>query len=101
MSIKKGHTECALFLIDQSFPVDIPKKNGVTALSMAAFQGSLPVVKALLRAGARIDTQSSKGLSPLHFAIRSKKLEVVKYVFDEQKDLQLDAWPVWEKSPLF
>ena len=54
----KGHLDTVKMLIAHKAIVDAPAPDGTTALMMAAFSGSQPVVQALLDAGAEVTTQN-------------------------------------------
>ena len=83
IAVKKEYVETVTSLIDLKFPVDIPKKNGVTALGIAAFSGNLIILRALHKAGARLDVTSGKGgLTPLILSIKSHKFDCLRYIVD-------------------
>ena len=54
------------------------ERNGQTALMWAAAENHVPVVSALIDAGAAVDARSKGGFTPLRFAVRRGHLEVVR-----------------------
>jgi hypothetical protein len=54
-------------------PVDVATPRGITALSVAAADGNLELVRALLKAGAKPNAVDSDGESPLHCARRAPR----------------------------
>lgn len=60
--------------------------TGQTALMWAAVHGDLPVVKALLAAGADIHASTRAGSRPLHFAVQQGALPVAKLLLEAGAD---------------
>ncbi len=58
--------------------IDAKTQNGDTALCIAAKHGDLEAVKALIMAGANVNHQNNKGLTPLMLATQNKYLETMK-----------------------
>lgn len=58
--------------------IDAQTQNGDTALCIAAKHGDLEAVKALIMAGANVNHQNNKGLTPLMLATQNKYLETMK-----------------------
>lgn len=69
------------------FPLEDGKKNGVTAMSIACLRGNVRMVEMLHKAGASLNANSKLGISPLTHAIRSKKLDCVKYLIDNKAEI--------------
>jgi ankyrin repeat protein len=63
--------------------VDAKDDAGSTPLHIASFYNNLPVVKALLSAGADILAARNDGKLPIHFAVSEGKSEVSKYLLRE------------------
>ncbi|GBG30274.1 Ankyrin repeat domain-containing protein 50 [Hondaea fermentalgiana] len=61
---------------------NMPNKEGLRPLHIAARKGDIVVVKALLEAGALSALRSSAGSTPLHLAARHGHLEVAKALID-------------------
>lgn len=68
-------------------PVDTPSRFGATPLMLAANEGKLEMVEALLKAGAQVHLKDSGGKSVLSYASSSKNLAVVKKVYNANKNL--------------
>jgi ankyrin repeat protein len=56
---------------------------GDTPLHLASFWDQLPVVKALLSAGADIRAANNEGLLPVHYAVNRRNSEVAEYLFQQ------------------
>lgn len=79
------------------YPLNYTKNNGVTALGIAAFKGHLKILDMLYRAGADINI----GTSPLYLAIKTDKIDAVKFLI-ERGALVHDPTSVnSDYSPLF
>ncbi|KAK6603745.1 ankyrin repeat protein [Botrytis cinerea] len=80
-----GHKECVQVLIDHGAKLE--KESGMykqTALSFAAKNGNLEIVKLLLNSGARLEAQDTDGWTPLIWALRSEHPKVVKFLIGEE-----------------
>ena len=58
--------------------IDAKTQNGDTALCIAAKHGDPETAKALIMAGANVNHQNNKGLTPLMLATQNKYLETMK-----------------------
>jgi ankyrin repeat protein len=94
---RNGNVELVRLLLSRKVDVNATSsgrgatvKNGViqfgriTALHMAAVSGTLDVLKALLAAGASVDAQDVRGMTPLMFAIATDRAnpKVVRMLLD-------------------
>lgn len=83
-------------LIDRGADVNATDKYGWTSLMLAARQGHLKIVQALLnRSGINIDAKNIKGLTALIFAILYGKADVAKVLIHHGADVNLaknDGW---------
>ena len=68
----KGQLAMVRLLIADKAIINAPAPDGTTALMMAAFAGSEPVVRALLEAGADVTTQNLKAQDAADWALLSK-----------------------------
>lgn len=68
----KGQLAMVKLLIADKAIINAPAPDGTTALMMAAFAGSEPVVRALLAAGADVTTQNLKAQDAADWALLSK-----------------------------
>ena len=65
---KLGDAEAAEKLLAEGADVDQKDARGITALGVAVGFNKLPVIKALVKAGANVKLTDSKGHTPLHYA---------------------------------
>ena len=71
----------------QEPPEKLPKSvNGITPLQLAAIQGKIKAMKALIKAGADINARNAQKLTALHLAIGEGRLEVARFLLDEGAD---------------
>lgn len=85
-----------LLIANKSTDVDLSNKLGETPLMLAAIDGNLPVVKALVeKRNAQID---HIGWTPLHYACAKGQLEVAKYLIS--KGAIIDSLSVGDNTPL-
>jgi uncharacterized protein len=68
----KGQLAMVKLLIADKAIINAPAPDGTTALMMAAFAGSEPIVRALLEAGADVATQNLKAQDAADWALLSK-----------------------------
>lgn len=78
--------ETAKVLIEAGSAVNAAAHNGVTALSIAAQRGELPLVRLLLTAGADIEAATRHGSTPIMRAAENGHLEVVDVLLDAGAD---------------
>ena len=85
-----------LLIANKATDVDLSSKLGETPLMLAAIDGNLPVVKALVeKRNAQID---HIGWTPLHYACAKGQLEVAKYLIS--KGAIIDSLSVGDNTPL-
>lgn len=80
-AIRSGDTNGAIGLIDSGIDVNQHDGQNFHALDVAAGYGNLPVVKALIEKGARIDIGE-----PLYWAAKGGHAEVAKYLIEKGVD---------------
>lgn len=101
IAVKKDNIHVIQTLLDIHYPLDYTKNNGVTACGIASYKGSLKILDMLYKAGADINITAKNGIGPLYLAIKSNKLDCVKYLI-ERKALTHFQDPIRsEFSPLF
>ena len=91
-----GRTRLAQLLLgydkdDKNDLVNSPSSDGWTPLHVAAHYGRESFVRMLLQHGARIDSLSTKGTSPLQLAIIREKLPCVKLLLDAGSDIDIQS----------
>ncbi|RSL93854.1 hypothetical protein CEP52_012984 [Fusarium oligoseptatum] len=70
-----GHVDQVKALIDGGADVNVKRKNGIPALSIAA---NAEIVDLLIRAGVDVHATDGKGTTALHLAARRDKAEIVE-----------------------
>jgi ankyrin repeat protein len=70
----------------KDLPLNSIDRKGYTALHWASANGHLPVVKALVEAGATVDLQDEQGCTPLHLASRNGNADVVDFSLQNRAD---------------
>jgi ankyrin repeat protein len=84
VAVGGDHADIVEYLLGRpGIDVDEVGMNGERALIRACANGKLEVVKLLVAAGARIETQTGEELGPLIKAAFHGHLEVVKYLVEE------------------
>lgn len=81
-----GHIKCVKVLIEHD-GTELEKRSGwyeQTALSFAARQGNLEIVKLLLTSGARLEARDADGWTPLIWASKSEHPKVVEFLLYEE-----------------
>ncbi|MBV9576036.1 MAG: ankyrin repeat domain-containing protein, partial [Gammaproteobacteria bacterium] len=98
LAAKKGNLAMVQALLDYDNQVINHQTNeGWTALAFAVDKGHLNVVDELLKQGANPYLFTQDGLLALHLAARNNELEVLKYLLDHEKNINLnyqknDGW---------
>lgn len=87
----KGHAGTVKMLIARKAIINAPAPDGTTALMMAAFSGSEPVVRMLISAGADVTTRNLQGKSAVdwarlrkHDALAAKLDVMIKQTLDQR-----------------
>jgi ankyrin repeat protein len=70
---------------------EVGDSRGFTPLMVAAENGHLPVVRALLKAGADPNRQERYGFTALHFAVKKDRVDVVQALLDGGADPNLQS----------
>jgi len=70
IAVKRENFPVVRALIDIHYPLDYPKNNGVTALGIAAFGGSLELCDLLYFNGADVNFKNKNGINPLYLSIK-------------------------------
>jgi ankyrin repeat protein len=78
-----GATQAVIYLVENGCDINIANAIGeMTALHMAADYGHLDIVRYLISRGAKIEQADIYGFNALHFAVRSGRTAVVKYLIN-------------------
>ena len=75
---KSGNLGLLKKLIDNSIPMDVPNKYGVTPLTYAVSQGHINIYNYLLNKGAKVTRIDTAGNNLLHKAAMSGSVEIAK-----------------------
>ena len=62
--------------------------DGKTALHFACQSGSVRAAEILIKAGANVDVQTSKRITPLHIASGNGHLEIVKHLLEQGANIE-------------
>jgi ankyrin repeat protein len=89
VAVQERQRRMVVFLLSQGARVDLPFKEGWTALHLAAQTGDIDVARLLLDAGAPINAPNVIGLTPLHSAALSGHLDLTKYFISRGSDCTL------------
>ncbi|XP_061527756.1 LOW QUALITY PROTEIN: ankyrin repeat and death domain-containing protein 1A [Phycodurus eques] len=87
--------EAVELLLRRRVQVDQRDKFGVAPIHLAAWFGSLEILKLLVRAGAEQKIENEEGLNILHCAAINNHTEIVEYIVN---DLQMKELDVDDKS---
>ncbi|KAL3865979.1 hypothetical protein ACJMK2_043321 [Sinanodonta woodiana] len=95
------HEDVALFLIAKGADVNkIPtRKIHNSCLHVACQLGQARVVDALLETNLQIDLKNKNGVTPLHFALMYKNVEIAKRLIEKGCDINLSSGRL-DKTPL-
>ncbi|XP_050704204.1 ankyrin-1-like, partial [Eriocheir sinensis] len=80
-----GKAECVSTLIPVTPPTPelLQAADGHTPVHLASFYGHEAVLKALEGAGWPLYAMDGDGLTPLHWAVKARRLDVVRYLLDK------------------
>jgi ankyrin repeat protein len=74
--------DIAALLAHKDVKVDVPNKNGTTALHLCALWGHVGAARQLVAAGADPCAKTKKGKTPLETAVNEDKHDVAQYLAD-------------------
>jgi ankyrin repeat protein len=76
-----GDLDTAKLLIDSGVDIDEQEKRCMDSpLHIASRNGHIEIVSLLINSGAKINIENSYHYTPLHYAVRYKKIEVAKFI---------------------
>lgn len=83
LAVYHGHADAVELILKQPKPgLKHRNKMAFTALDGAAFKGSVPLAKLLVKAGADVNGANDAGKTPLMLAALTGRTEVVKYLLE-------------------
>jgi len=81
LAVYHGHTEAVELILKQpKLTLDHRNAMGFTALDGAAFKGSVPLAKLLVKAGADLNAKPASGKTALMLAALTDRAEMVEYL---------------------
>jgi ankyrin repeat protein len=88
-------------LVEMKFPLNELKNNGISAVAIAAMKGDKEILSLLCEAGADVNLQSKKGLSPLAMAIHAQSMECIVYLIEKGAKIEVHDPAGNDKTPIF
>ncbi|CAJ1068896.1 ankyrin repeat and death domain-containing protein 1B [Xyrichtys novacula] len=82
--------EAVQFLLQRRVKVDQKDKYGVAPIHLAAWFGSLEILKLLVQAGAEQKVENEEGLNILHCAAINNHTDIVEYIVNDLQMKELD-----------
>lgn len=83
LAVYHGHADAVEVILKQKKPgLTHRNKMGFTALDGAAFKGSVPLAKVLVKAGADVNGVSPDGKTALMLAALTNRTEMTKYLLE-------------------
>ena len=80
ITVKLGHFEVVRELIRlKNYPVDAMKKNGVTAMGIAAFRGNIKMME-LLAEKSNLQFVNAQGVGPMYLAVKGNKVDSIRFL---------------------
>ncbi|XP_055017977.1 ankyrin repeat and death domain-containing protein 1B isoform X2 [Boleophthalmus pectinirostris] len=89
-AVARKNKEAVQFLLQRRVKVDQKDKHGVTPIHLAAWFGSLDILKLLVKAGAEQKSENEEGLNILHCATINNHTEIVEYIINDLIMKELD-----------
>ncbi len=88
-----GHEEAVRLLLARGASPTLAARNAmkVAAIHAASAAGSIPIVFALIEAGADVNAAQQAGLTPLHAAAMTGQLDLAKLLLDRGADPNVKA----------
>uniref|UniRef100_A0A3Q2U4U6 Ankyrin repeat and death domain containing 1B n=1 Tax=Fundulus heteroclitus TaxID=8078 RepID=A0A3Q2U4U6_FUNHE len=78
------------FLLQRRVKVDQKDKYGMAAIHLAAWFGSLEMLKLLVQAGAEQKVENEEGLNIMHCAAINNHTEIIDYIVNDMQMKELD-----------
>ncbi|XP_040012311.1 ankyrin repeat and death domain-containing protein 1B [Xiphias gladius] len=82
--------EAVQFLLQRRVKVDQKDKYGVAPIHLAAWFGSLEILKLLVQAGAEHKVENEEGQNIMHCAAINNHTEIVEYIINDLQMKELD-----------
>ncbi|XP_078106674.1 ankyrin repeat and death domain-containing protein 1A [Sander vitreus] len=82
--------EAVQLLLQRRVKVDQKDKYGVAPIHLAAWFGSLEILKLLVQAGAEQKVENTEGLNIMHCAAINNHTEIIEYIMNDLQMKELD-----------
>ncbi|XP_054905202.1 ankyrin repeat and death domain-containing protein 1B isoform X1 [Poeciliopsis prolifica] len=82
--------EATQFLLQRRVKVDQTDKYGMAPIHLAAWFGSLEILKLLVQAGAEQKVENEEGLNIMHCAAINNHTEIVEYIINDMQMKELN-----------
>ncbi|KAM6944981.1 uncharacterized protein ankdd1b [Lycodopsis pacificus] len=89
-AVAGNNKEAVLLLLQRRVKVDQQDKYGVAPIHLAAWFGSLDILKYLVRAGAEQKVENKEGLNIMHCAAINNHTDIVEYIVNDLQMKELD-----------
>jgi uncharacterized protein len=83
---KKGEVEVVRSLISTGADVNLPAKDGTTALAHAAHQNNIEITEVLLSAKADVNTANAYGVTPIYLAAANADAPLIEMLLNAGAD---------------
>jgi ankyrin repeat protein len=101
IGVKLGHMDVVKEVIKlKGFPVDAIKKNGVSAMGIAAYKGSLEMMD-ILSSKSDLNFTNLQGIGPMYLAIKGNKPDAIRYLIGKKVRIHYDKQEQNDNSPIF
>jgi ankyrin repeat protein len=88
-------------LIASKYPLDFVTKRGETAVAIAAKNGNLRIIKALINAGADFNRTDKDGIGPLYLSILHNHEKCSEFLIHSGAQFYYDSLHERDLSPIF
>uniref|UniRef100_A0A3B3YXC9 Death domain-containing protein n=1 Tax=Poecilia mexicana TaxID=48701 RepID=A0A3B3YXC9_9TELE len=89
-SVAGKNKEATQFLLQRRVKVDQKDKYGMAPIHLAAWFGSLEILKLLVQAGAEQKVENEEGLNIMHCAAINNHTEIVEYIINDMQMKELN-----------
>ncbi|XP_039505808.1 ankyrin repeat and death domain-containing protein 1B isoform X2 [Pimephales promelas] len=86
-------------LLRRRAKLDLQDKHGLTAIHLAAWFGSLEILKLLVQSGADQSVENTEGLNMMHCAAMNNHTDIVEYIVDDLQMGELDKEEQYGNRP--
>jgi ankyrin repeat protein len=99
--VKLGHVQVVRELVKlKNFPIDELKKNGVTAMGIASYRGSIEMME-IVGQHSDLNFTNTAGIGPMYLAIKGNKPDSIRYLLGRNVAIHSERPEKTENSPIF